>query len=83
MNPSESGCVSSSHPKRSAVTAAKPQSFCKTEEETIAPAGPYRLRFLRKMGAEVKQNSGFLLRRAMEGEQFTQLSKDFSQKANL
>lgn len=54
----------------------------KTEEKT-APAGPYRLSFLKKMGAEVKQNSGFLLRRAMEEERFTQLSKDFSQKTNL
>lgn len=56
----------------------------RTEEEKTAPAGPYKLSFLKKMGAEVKQNSGFLLRRAMEGEErFTQLSKDFSQKTNL
>lgn len=50
----------------------------------IAPAGPYRLRALIKMSAEVKQNSVFLLRTAWEaGGGFTQLSKDFSQKNKL
>lgn len=54
----------------------------KTEEDT--PAGSYRLRFLVKMGAEVKQNSSSLLRTVVEREErFTQLSKDSSQKTNL